>query len=48
MPVINPLRAFVYPQTQKNYPAWIVYPQPQLLRIRLSLVNRSADEELWI
>ncbi len=35
MPVINPLQALVHPQTQKNYPAWIVNPQPQLLRIRL-------------
>jgi hypothetical protein len=34
MPVINPLQAIVHPQTQKNYPAWIVNPQPQLLRIR--------------
>ncbi len=32
---INPLQALVHPQTQKNYPAWIVNPQPQLLRIRL-------------
>jgi hypothetical protein len=35
MPVINPLQALVHPQTQKNYSAWIVNPQPQLLRIRL-------------
>jgi hypothetical protein len=35
MPVINPLQALVHAQTQKNYPAWIVNPQPQLLRIRL-------------
>jgi hypothetical protein len=35
MPVINPLQALVHPQTQKYYPAWIVNPQPQLLRIRL-------------
>jgi hypothetical protein len=35
MPVINPLQALVHPQTQKNYPAWIVKPQPQLPRIRL-------------
>ncbi len=36
MPVINPLEALVHPQTQKkNYPAWIVKSQPQLLRIRL-------------
>jgi hypothetical protein len=36
LPVINPLQAHVHPQTQKkNYPAWIVNPQPQLLRIRL-------------
>ncbi len=36
MPVINPLQALVHSQTQKkNYPTWIVNPQPQLLRIRL-------------
>jgi hypothetical protein len=35
MPVINLLQALVHPQTQKNYPAWIVNPQPQLLRPRL-------------
>jgi hypothetical protein len=36
MPVINPLQqALVHPQTQKNYPAWIVNAQPQLLKIRL-------------
>jgi hypothetical protein len=29
MPVTNPLQALVHPQTQKNYPAWIVNPQPQ-------------------
>jgi hypothetical protein len=35
MPVINPLQALVNPQTQKKKkdPAWIVNPQPQLLRI---------------
>jgi hypothetical protein len=32
MPVINPLRALFYPQTQKNNPGWIVNPQPQLLK----------------
>jgi hypothetical protein len=48
MLVINRSQALVHPQTQKNYPAWIVNPQPQLLRIRLFLVNRSADWELWI
>ncbi len=50
MPMINPLQALVHPQTQKNYPAWIVNPQPQLLSIRLFffLVNRSADKDLWI
>jgi hypothetical protein len=31
MPVINPLQAFVQLQTQKNYPGWIVNPQPQVL-----------------
>jgi hypothetical protein len=37
MPVINHPQAFVHPQTKKkkNYPALIVNPQPQLLRIRL-------------
>jgi hypothetical protein len=35
MPVINHLKAFVHPQTQRNYPAWIVKTQPQLLRIQL-------------
>jgi hypothetical protein len=34
MPVISPLQALVHPQTQKNHAAWIVNPQPQLLRIR--------------
>jgi hypothetical protein len=28
MPVINPLQALVHPQTQKNYPAGIVNPNP--------------------
>jgi hypothetical protein len=28
MPVINPLQSLVHPQTQKNYPAWIVNPNP--------------------
>jgi hypothetical protein len=35
MPVIYPLQALVHPQNQQNYPAWIVNPQPQLLRIRI-------------
>jgi hypothetical protein len=35
MPVINRFQALVHPQTQKNYPARIVSPQPQLLKIRL-------------
>jgi hypothetical protein len=35
MPVINPLQALVHPQTQKNYPAWIVNSLLQLLKIRL-------------
>jgi hypothetical protein len=35
MPVINPLQALVHLQTQKNYPAWLVNPQPQLHRIHL-------------
>ncbi len=35
MPVINPLQALVHLETQNNYPAWIVKPQPQLLRIHL-------------
>ncbi len=43
IPFNNPLQALVHPQTQKNYPAWIVNPQPQPLKIRLFLVNRSAD-----
>jgi hypothetical protein len=33
MPVINPLQTLVHPQTQRYYPAWIVNPQPQLLKI---------------
>jgi hypothetical protein len=48
MPVINPFQALVYPQSQQNYPAWIVNPQPQLLGICLFSVKRSADLELWI
>ncbi len=45
MPVINPLQGLVHLQTQKNYPAWIVNPQPQLLRICFFffLVYRSAN-----
>jgi hypothetical protein len=43
MLVINPLQELVHPQTQRNYPAWIVKSQPQHLRIRLFLVTRSAD-----
>ncbi len=41
MPIINPLQALFHPQTQKkkNYPAWIINPQPQLLKIRLFLVK---------
>jgi hypothetical protein len=38
MPVFNRLQALVHPQTQKGKkkdPAWIVNPQPQLLRICL-------------
>ncbi len=35
MPAINPLQALAHPQTQKYYPAWIVNPQLQLLRIRI-------------
>jgi hypothetical protein len=35
MLVINPLQALVHPQIQKNYHAWIVKAQPQLLKIRL-------------
>ncbi len=35
MPVINPLQALVHLQTQKTHPAWIVNPQPELLRIRI-------------
>ncbi len=35
MPATNPLQALVHPQTQINYPVWIVNPQPQLLRIHL-------------
>ncbi len=44
MPVINPIQALVHSKTQKNYPAWIVKLQPQLLRISLIfLVNKTAD-----
>jgi hypothetical protein len=32
---INPIQALVRPQTQRNYPAWIVKPQHQLLIICL-------------
>jgi hypothetical protein len=35
MQAINPLQELVHPQTQKNYPTWIVNPQPQLLKICL-------------
>ncbi len=48
MPVINPLQALAHPQTQKNYPAWIVNPQPPTSQNLPFLVNRSADYELWI
>jgi hypothetical protein len=52
MPVINLLRALDHPQTQKrkkNYPAWIVNSQPQLLRfclfwwIDLQIRNRDFN-----
>jgi hypothetical protein len=43
--VINPLQALLHPQTRRNYPAWIVNPQHQLLRIRLFW---WIDLELWI
>jgi hypothetical protein len=33
MSVINRLQTLVHPQTQENYPARIVNPQPQLLGI---------------
>jgi hypothetical protein len=33
-------QALVHQQTQKNYPAWIVNPQPQLLTICLFLVKK--------
>jgi hypothetical protein len=42
MLVIDGLKALVHPQTQKHYPAWIVNPQPQLLKIGF-LVNISVD-----
>jgi hypothetical protein len=35
MPIINRLQALVHLQTQKNYPAGIVNPQPQLLKIHI-------------
>jgi hypothetical protein len=47
MPAINPLKALVHLQTQKNYPAWIVTPTPTSQNSPL-LINRSADYELWI
>jgi hypothetical protein len=40
MPVINPLQALVDLQTLKNYPEWIVNPQPQLLRIRFLIFDK--------
>jgi hypothetical protein len=43
MPVINPVQALAHPRTSKNYRAWIANLQPQLLRISLFFVNRSAD-----
>jgi hypothetical protein len=48
MPVINPLQALVHPQTQKKtilHGLSILNPNSQNLPL---LVNRSADEELWI
>ncbi len=41
MPVINPLQALVHPQTQLNYPAWIVNTQPLLLSTVVPLITRS-------
>jgi hypothetical protein len=35
MPANNPQKALVHQQTQITSPAWIVNPQPQLLKIRL-------------
>jgi hypothetical protein len=42
MPVINLLQALVHPQTQKNYHAWIVNPNPNFSEFAF-FVNRSAD-----
>jgi hypothetical protein len=49
MPVINFLQAPVHLQTQKNYPAWIVNPNPNFSEFgffgkyicRLEIVNFS-------
>jgi hypothetical protein len=38
MPVINPQRVLVGPQTEKIYPAWIVDPQPQTQTSQNSLL----------
>jgi hypothetical protein len=41
--VIDPLQALLHPQTQKkNYPPWIVNPQPQLPGIHL-----FAGKQIW-
>jgi hypothetical protein len=42
MPVINPLQAFVHPQTQKNYPLGLSIPNPNFSEFAF-LVNRSAN-----
>ncbi len=57
MPAISPLQALVHPQTQKkNHAAWIVNPQPQLLRIRffllidlrLEIVDFNLPSNWWV
>jgi hypothetical protein len=45
MPVITPLQALVHPQTQKNYPAWIVKPQPQFLTIRFFCKKKKKKKK---
>jgi hypothetical protein len=47
MLAINPQKALVCLQAQNNLPAWIVNPQPQVLRIHL-FGKYIRDKELWI
>jgi hypothetical protein len=54
--VINPLQALVHPPTQKNYPAWIVNPNPNFSKFaffgklicRLEMVDFNLPSNWWV